>query len=272
VKARRGYLLPAGIAAVLLATAIVVAVLVSGGGESADTGQPPPTVVAPPSGQPPPTVGTSPATPTYAHLSAYQRRCEQINQRGAEAQVVYEASKEMKLGDSSDVKAAVSLNQSAPPQQVLPRTHAVGEPGLIVSCRLQARLSASKYDFDIDESGWLDRSVYATDTVRWVWSVTPKLGGDHTLTLYVRPIVSQQLTGSDSATSRAAKANIRDYTTSVHVDVPWNKRPEELMTQVASTLSVAEGLVKTLTALIFASIALWGVLAGLRKRRRRRAG
>jgi hypothetical protein len=285
VKATRAYLLAAVLA--LAIVAIVVAVLVSGGDEERRyVGPPNPSARPPPTGVPDggattegtttvdeaaPPAGKPPTTPTYARLSAYKRRCEQINRLGAEAQVVYEASKEMKLGDSSDVRAAVSLNRSAPPEQVLPRTDAVGAPGLVVSCRLQARLSASEYDFDIDDSGWIDRSVYATDTVRWVWTVTPKLGGDHTLTLYVRPIVSQELAGADSETSRAAKANIRDYTTSVHVDVPWNKHPEELMTQIASTLSVAEGLVKGLTALILALVALLAALPRLRKWRRKRA-
>jgi hypothetical protein len=76
----------------------------------------------------------------------------------------------------------------------------------------------------------------------------------------VRRSRSQELAGADSETSRAAKANIRDYTTSVHVDVPWNKRPEELMTQIASTLNVAENLVKALTALILALVALLAAL------------
>jgi hypothetical protein len=119
----------------------------------------------------------------------YERRCERINRHGAQAQVVYEASKEMQVGDSETVRAAVTLDQSAPPESVLPRTDAAGEPGLAVSCRLQARLSASEYEFDINDTEWIDRSVYGTDTARWVWDVTPKLGGDHTLTLLVRPIV-----------------------------------------------------------------------------------
>jgi hypothetical protein len=143
--------------------------------------------------------------------------------------------------------------------------------GLVVSCRLQARLTASPYEFDINDSDWIDRSVYATDTARWVRSVTPKLGGDRTLTLFVRPIVSQQEEGGFSETARAAESDIRDYTTRVHVNVPWNKRPEELMTQVSSTLNVAENLVKALTALIVAVLALLAAIPRVRKWRRKRA-
>ena len=261
--ARRPYLLAA-----ILAFATAIA---SGCGGGATEEAPPETAEFAPGYGPGPG-GGSVQFPTYAGLREYGRRCEEINQRGAEAQVVYEASKEMKLGDSSEVSAAVTLDQSAPPEKVLPRTDAVGEPGLVVSCRLQARLTASKYEFDIDDSGWIDRSVYAMDTARWVWIVTPKLGGDHTLTLFVRPIVSQELTGADSETSQAAEANIRDYTTRVHVDVPWNKRPEELMTQIASTLNVAENLITALTAVIVAVIAFFAALPRLRKWRRKRAG
>jgi hypothetical protein len=153
---------------------------------------------------------------------------------------------------------------------VLPGTDAVGEQVETVSCLLQARLTASRYEFDINDSGWIDRSLHTSDTASWVWTVTPKVGGDHTLTLFVRPVV--KLTeGPVSATSRAAQADIRDYATDVHVNVPWNKRPEEVMIQIASTLNVAEGLVKALTAVIVAVGALVAVITGLRKRQTRRA-
>jgi hypothetical protein len=219
-----------------------------------------------PGAEPPP---GSPGTPEYAGLDEYERRCERINSQGAKAQVVYEASKEMKVGDSETVRAAVTLDQSAPPEEVLPRTDAVGAPGVVVSCLIQARLSASKYEFENDNSVWIDRSVYETDAAQWVWSVTPKLGGDHTLTLFVRPIVREREERGVSDTSRAIEANIRDYTTRVHVSVPWNRRPEELLTQLASMLNVAEGLVKALTALILAISALVGAIAGLRHWRKR---
>jgi hypothetical protein len=57
------------------------------------------------------------------------------------------------------------------------------------------------------------------------------LGGDHTLTVSLRPIVRQRPESGESEAALAAVENIREYTTRVHVSVPWNKRAEEMMTQ-----------------------------------------
>lgn len=240
--------------------ALSVIALVVFSGQSADHSLPSRPTPSPPS-------RPSPLAPTYGGLDAYERRCKRINRRGALAQVVYEANKEMKVGDSDIVRAAVTLDYAAPPEKVLPRTDAARGPGLVVSCRLQARLTASKHEFELNDGDWIERSVFQTDTARWVWDVTPKLGGDHSLTLFVRPIVRQRKEGGASDVPIATESDIRDYETRVHVDVPWNKRPEEFMTRAASTLNVAEGLVKALTGLIVAVVALLAVVVGLRKRR-----
>jgi hypothetical protein len=200
--------------------------------------------------------------PTYAGLPAYERRCAKIDARGAEARVVYEPRATMSRGDSSTVTAAVTLNQSIPRDRVLHRPGAAEEPGVVVSCRVQARLSASHYDFDVSTKQWIERSLQTTDTAKWSWFVTPKLGGTHSIVLLVRPIMR-----FGSAKLSPENSNIRQYETSVHVKVPWNEMPNELMSQLAETFKVAEGLVTAATALIIALVALAGVL-GFRKVRK----
>jgi hypothetical protein len=217
-----------------------------------------------------PTAGAiDPDDPTYGGLEDYERRCERINRRGALAQVVYEESKEMKVGDSDVVRAAVTLDQAAPPDEVLPRTDAAGEPGVVVSCRMQARLVGSEYEFEVNDSAWIERSLL-TDEARWDWIVTPKLGGDQTLTLQMRPIVMQRPEGGGSDLALARDSNVRSYTTNVHVDVPWTERPATVMTQTASLLNVSESLVKALTGLIVALTALWAAVRVVFPRLRRR--
>jgi hypothetical protein len=212
------------------------------------------------------------AKPIYAGRAAYERECNQISKHYAKARIIYEGNTSMDLGDSTDVHAAVTLNTSLPPKEVLPRTNAVsGEPGLVVTCRLQARLSAPADEFNVDNRDWVENSFLGTDTVRWVWSVTPKLGGDHTLTVYVRPFVVQRPEGHLTEADLASEETTLEYTTRVHVNVPWNKRPEELMAQIASTLNAAEGLVKALTALIVAIVALLVAIPKLRRRKKKRA-
>jgi hypothetical protein len=89
--------------------------------------------------------------------------------------------------------------------------------------------------------------------------------------LNVRPIVAiGPADDTAGALARAESSNLQQYETSVHVSVPWNERPAEFMTRLASTFKVAQGLVEGLTALILALGAL-GVALGVKKRREKRA-
>lgn len=194
-----------------------------------------------------------------------------MNRGGAQARIDYEKRKKMTRGDTELVKAAVTLNQAVPPKEVLDRAGAVGVPGIVVSCSLQARLTASRYEFEIEQTGWVRRSLLTTDTARWAWDVTPKVGGQHSIVLSVRPIVVQEKSSDDEdrVLEGEEAANVQQYEIDVAVDVPWAERPAELMTRIAATLSVAEEMVKALTALIVAGAILLGVL-GIRKTRRER--
>ena len=173
-----------------------------------------------------------------------------MNRGGAQARLDYEKRRDMTRGDTEVVKAAVTLNHSVPPRKVLDRVGAEGVPGIVVSCSLQARITASRYEFDIEQNGWVPRSLLATDTARWAWDVTPKVGGQHTIVLSVRPIAVQEEPLDDSTQILASEedANVQQYEINVAVNVPWAERPAEFMTQVAATLAVAEEVVKALTA------------------------
>lgn len=54
-------------------------------------------------------------------------------------------------------------NQSAPRDQVLRRIGAAEEAGIVVSCRLQAQMNASHYQFEVKEKGWVERSLLTTE-------------------------------------------------------------------------------------------------------------
>src|SRR5215218_4820868 len=147
----------------------------------------------------------------------------------------------MTRGDSEVVRAAVTLNQSTPPNRVLHRTGAAEEPGLVVSCRVQAELTASKYQFELDETGWVQRSLYTADTARWSRYVTPKVGGTHTLTLKLRPIVKvQREDRTTKASVSAENSNVQEYETSAHVMVPLTERPQETMSRLHHVQSRGE--------------------------------
>jgi hypothetical protein len=177
----------------------------------------------------------------------------------------------MTRGDTHTVRAAVTLERSIPPDELLHREDATAEPGIVVSCLLQAELTASKYEFEIDPTGWKERSLQTTDTARWSWYVTPKIGGENSLVLKVRPIV--RLRPEDDAedvSAREFESNVLEYETLAHVDVPWTERPQETMSRLAATFKVAEELVTALTALVVALVALAAAL-GIRRFRKRKA-
>jgi hypothetical protein len=185
---------------------------------------------------------------------------------------VFQARTEMTRGESNAVTAAVTLDQTTPPTRILHRPGAVAEPGIVVSCRIRAQMTASTDDFDVDQHGWIERSLLATDTARWSWYVTPKIGGTHTLVLKVQPIVAVRPTGGVAAPLPAsASSDIGQYETRVHVNVPWSERPQEVMSRLAETFNVAEGMVKALTALVLAVIGLLAALGIRRKRGRAKA-
>ena len=183
--------------------------------------------------------------------------------------MLYEARKKMTRGDTDTVTAAVTLDQSVPRVKVLHRRDDVTaeEPGLVVSCRIQARLHASHYQFEVGDESWVARSLLTTDTARWSWYVTPKIGGTHTLVLDVRPILTLNNTETEQVSAEAS--NVQEYETSVHVRVPWTERPQETMSRLAATFKVAEGMVRAITLLIVALVAL-GAALGIRGRQRKR--
>src|SRR5918996_111341 len=168
--------------AVLLGTVLLASSVASCGSQDAGAPaeSPPETVVKPPPREPRPGADgdepapAEPAEPVYGGLPKYQDRCENLDEHGGRADVVYEKHREMTRGDTATVKAAVTLDLSVPPEKVLPSTGTVAEDqGLLVSCNVQARLSAAEDEFEIDQTDWRGQSLLTTDTARWAWFVKP---------------------------------------------------------------------------------------------------
>jgi hypothetical protein len=162
----------------------------------------------------------------------------------------------------------VTLDQSTPSEQILHRPSAAEEAGVVVSCRIQAKLRTAPHEFEVDPSGWVERSLLTSDTARWSWYVKPKVGGTHTITLFVRPIVKARPVGQTTVVYlTGAESDVQLYETEVHVRVPWTERPQETMSRLAATFNVAEGLVKAITAFVLALLALAAAF-GIRRRKK----
>ena len=219
-----------------------------------------------PKERPPAEPQRPPAEPVYAGLSVYQHRCSHITRSGAFAHVVYVPDVAMTRGSTAAVTAAVTLDRSVVPERVLRSARATEAPAIVVSCIVDARLAGSEYAFTINDRSWQARSFLIANTARWAWYVSPKIGGDQALSLEVRPIVSVRYASNRSPPVSAANASLETYPVKVHVDVPWTERPAELVSRVADTLKVAQGLVEAMTGLL---VALAGLLtaAGIRRKR-----
>jgi hypothetical protein len=176
----------------------------------------------------------------------------------------------MTRGDASTVQAAITLTRKAPPRKILHQTGFVTAPGyLVVSCRLQAELTASPYEFNLTPQGWVQRSLLTGQTATWSWFVTPKLGGTHTILVTVRPLVRvQEASDVVHDISNAESSDVQQFATAAHVKVPWTQLPAEVMSQLAANFKVAQGLIEAITGFVLAVVALASAL-GIRKRRKR---
>jgi hypothetical protein len=138
----------------------------------------------------------------------------------------------------------------------------------MVSCVIDAQLTAAPRQFDVGPSAWVERALLTTSTARWHWFVTPLEGGSHTLMLSIRPVVHVRRfhagTGEDLLVSGST---VFEYPIAVRVRVPWTQWLPQQMSSLAATLNVAKGLIEAITALLLAALALAAVL-GLRKRGR----
>jgi len=177
----------------------------------------------------------------------------------------------MKRGDTQTVTAAVTLSRRVAPERVLNSVSAAASPAIVVSCIIDARLRASRYAFTVDNQTWQQRSFLTMNTARWTWYVGPKIGGNQTLLLDMRPIVKVRYASGRDSFASAEDANIQTYAIKVHVDVPWTERPAELMSRLADTFKVAQGLIEAMTGVLTALVALAAAL-GIKRARSKGAG
>ena len=69
----------------------------------------------------------------------------------------------------------------------------------------------------------------------------------------------------------AESSNVQPYPIKVQVKVPWTERPAEVMSRLADTFKVAQGLVEATTALLAALLALAAAMGIKRSRAKRPA-
>lgn len=178
----------------------------------------------------------------------------------------------MTRGDTESVGAAVTLEHEPPASKVI-RTHSLDgstRPLVMVSCVIDAQLTAAPRQFDVATSSWVERSLLTTSTARWHWFVTPREGGSHTLMLSLRPVVHvRRLHARAGAGILVSDSAVFEYPIAVRVRVPWTQWLPQQMSSLAATLNIAKGLLEAITAFVLAALAL---AAALRLRKGRSSG
>jgi hypothetical protein len=241
-----------GVLAAVVTVIATASLLIKGGGGDKQVGRPPPFT----------------ADPSYQN---FKKRCE-----GAGATVRYKPNLEGTRGEDQTVGALVTLDPT-PSDEILGQQGETASEGILVSCTLNARLLPLADAFDVDNENWIPGSLKSADTVKWYWGVTPKIGGDHSLLLEVRPFMEARdqdsLTGDPSSQpyTESDPNNVQRYKINAHVNVPWFEKPLEWTSRIAALLNAGESVVKALGLFIAAVIAL-GATLGIRRHRRQTPG
>jgi hypothetical protein len=165
----------------------------------------------------------------------------------------------MHYGNSQPITATVALvNTKIPPPKALDTQGKIAGP-LLVSCVIEAELRAAKAEFDIEPQSWQLRSLHTSDTARWTWFVTPKLGGRQELELAFRPVIAvkvEQERENADPLPREEMASEHTYPIMVNVAVPRDQWMAEKFDRVTVLFKSAAGMITAFTLLVAAFIAL----------------
>lgn len=225
---------------------------------------------------PPPTPHATPTAPVGVPESDYQdylRRCVQATKGISRAQLVFDPEMSMTRGSSTTVTAVVTLNTRLPPDRVLPGKEATSVQ-LYVACQIEGSLIGDEEEFSIRPTGWQSRSLVGDQDAAWTWVVKPKMGGTRSLVIDLRPVV--KIKDSLGELETQSLTTISSEST-VHVRVPADQVVADAATRAKVVFDSLSGLVKSLTLLVAASLALGttiglrGLVRRIRHRRRRPA-
>lgn len=172
----------------------------------------------------------------------------------------------IRLGESSFVRLTITPDSAlAELPQVTVSTASENDPGYVLEFndRLQvypimvAELEGA--NFDIVSDGHSQKVVTSAMPVEWIWSVTPKSGGEQTLILeiYVPVFIDQRF-------EIFSPHSLKNIPIEIQVEVTATPNPSEIPqpTQLPAITRIGEQLVQNASSILVAVIALIGVLTG----------
>lgn len=153
-------------------------------------------------GDPPPDESTAPSTEQTGSSSPTPDTASPVNRRATEqvaecarqldqlldATILYEPSSEMVVGETSVVKAVITLTKNPDVGEVFgSSTGPVAVEAIIVSCQVEAALKYVESDFEVDlGSEFRPWTLTSEQDASWTWNVKPKRVGRTFLTLTIR--------------------------------------------------------------------------------------
>jgi hypothetical protein len=197
------------------------------------------------------------------HLQEARKRCEKLNAQGALADLAFDESHVMTVGESSRVEASLSLETDELSFEVPPGEDGRRKP-VLVTCTVQARLlGASDFDIsavgDASPGGWIEHQLSTLTTISWSWFVTPHRVGTSELELQVQPVV-QLRSGASATDTSVSEASRATYPIDVRV------RDEHLLAQVIRYVTAVTELLTTVEGMLAATLAVLVVGLALRAR------
>lgn len=126
-------------------------------------------------------------------------QCQQHVNEILNGRIVYEPKSQMQAGTTGPVTAVVTLDQTTPPESILPSASAsvTAEP-VQLPCNIEARLDGLVTDFEISPTTFEKREVAVGRNARWIWNVKPLHAGNSALTLIVRGILGDGSTTNET--------------------------------------------------------------------------
>jgi hypothetical protein len=159
---------------------------------------------------------------------------------------------QMKRGISSPVTGVVTLDTELPPDKLLPGTEPTSEPILVV-CEIEGYLEGNPNEFEIQPADWEPRSLIGRQNAKWIWIVTPKIGGTLSLVMKLRPVVRAEERSGKILLSRPTTV---PFSSTVHVSLPPDEAISDRATRTKTVLESLSGMVKALLGLLVLLVAL----------------
>jgi hypothetical protein len=255
------------IAALVIATALLVLNVQTGAPPQALAPAPPPAAIpaAPPVASPTtqaPTKSPTPSSPASPVTPVPNSGLDAVLKKLLRGNIAFNNPEQMRVGETGQIEAVLSINM--PADELMNQLSAAGRresASILVSDHMEATLSGGGA-FDVAPAGPQTQWISKDEATTWHWLVTPKLTGPQYLTLSVDAIIT---INGDKDTR-----NITTLTRQIEVEIARPHNEEEWFGQIKTWIEAVGWGWGVLAALIAAGASFWHkIQSWIRPKRKR---